>query len=305
MREVAAKLTPRDVSVLAALARYYVLTREQVQRLCFPDDPNGRVIRRLLQAMVAERYANRHTLYPVLPTCGSPAPVYYPAKHGCEFLAAHTGDEHFALACTTPPQPNNLLHWIAITDAHITLDTAAGRLDAVTLSDWLNEWDVANKDESEPDKRFTLYTLLERSPKLVCAPDAGFVLGVTTGGTTRRKAFYLEFDRGTVSGTRIAASRPRGYAELAARRGHRRHFPGVTVDPFAVVLLAPSRARRDNLRKELAGKPGAELWKIAALPEFTPETALTGSIYYPCGDGEPPPLVRPESLAAAPAEVPS
>lgn len=294
-------LTPRDLSVLTALARYYVLTREQIQRLCFDEDSSGRVTRRRLQAMVADGFINRHTLYPVLPTCGSPAPVYYPAKKGCETLAAHTGDDHFARACTTPPQPNNLLHWIAISEAHLTLDAALKRHPAVALTDWLNEWDVANKDESEPEKRFTLYTLLERSPRLVCAPDAGFVLEVNG----HRKAFYLELDRGTVSGIRLAASRPRGYAALAARCGHRRHFPTVTVDPFAIVLIAPSTARRDNLRKELADKPGASLWKIAAVQDFTPDQAIAAPIYYPCGAGEPTPLVRLTTPTATPVEVSS
>ena len=54
-------LTPRDVTVIEILARYYVLTREQIQRRCFPDDPHGRVTRRRLQALVADGFVDELT----------------------------------------------------------------------------------------------------------------------------------------------------------------------------------------------------------------------------------------------------
>ena len=36
-------VTPRDLTALAAVARYYTLTRTQLTALCFPDDAGGRV----------------------------------------------------------------------------------------------------------------------------------------------------------------------------------------------------------------------------------------------------------------------
>ena len=42
-------LTPRDISLLVALNRYGVLSRPQVQRLCYPTDKDGRIARRRLQ----------------------------------------------------------------------------------------------------------------------------------------------------------------------------------------------------------------------------------------------------------------
>ena len=41
-------ITQRDIEVLLALYRYYVLNRPQIQRLCFANDTTGRVTRRRL-----------------------------------------------------------------------------------------------------------------------------------------------------------------------------------------------------------------------------------------------------------------
>jgi len=45
MRNPSEMLTDRDLAVLLVLDRYYVLSRPQIQRLCFPTDVTGRVTR--------------------------------------------------------------------------------------------------------------------------------------------------------------------------------------------------------------------------------------------------------------------
>ncbi len=73
-------ITDRDIAVLIALVRYYVLSRAQIQRLCFPDDPSGRVTRRRLQSLIEAKLINRTQMQVVNPLAGMPAPVYYPAQ---------------------------------------------------------------------------------------------------------------------------------------------------------------------------------------------------------------------------------
>ena len=53
------------------------------------------------------------------PRAGSPGPVYYPARRGCEFLAEYFNDERFLTIPARPPQPQYLFHWLAITDTQI------------------------------------------------------------------------------------------------------------------------------------------------------------------------------------------
>jgi hypothetical protein len=280
-------LTPRDIAILVALTHYYCLSRAQIQRLCFPDDPNGRITRRRLHVLLQAQFIARHTLFPYNPLLGAPAPVYYPSRKGAEFLAAHFDDERYLTTCTQPPQPNNILHWLAVTDTHIALVETLARQQDVKLEGWLNEWDVANKEETRPEKRYRLYTLLRQQPRLVCAPDAAFLLSKNEF----RKVYYLEQDRGTSGVHQIAASKTPGYAIMADQNLHHRHFPETNIDPFTILLVTMNANRREALRKAFRGKPGAALWRFATVTDLNAETFLHGPVFYPC-DGEPASLVR-------------
>lgn len=202
-------------------------------------------------------------------------------------LAEHFSDERFLATSTQPPQPIHVLHWLAITDTHIALDLAVAQQDAVKVEGWLSEWDTVNKDESRPENRYRIYTLLRENPRLVCAPDAAFLLSLGE----HRKVFYLEQDRATSGVRQIAASKSPGYAEMATRRLHLRHFPDSTVSTFGVLMIAPTERRRDALRKSLHGKAGAELWKFAAVPDVTADKFMYKPIWYTCDEG-PTPLVK-------------
>lgn len=281
-------ITERDIAVLIVLARYYVLNRMQIQRLCFSADPHGRVTRRRIQALVEARFISRAHMEVVNPMAGAPAPVYFPARKGCEFLAEHTGEDRYLLTPSQTPQSHHLYHWLAISDTHIALDAAIAMQSEVTIADWLNEWDTANKDESTPEKRYRIYTLIHEQPRLVCAPDAAFLLCARG----HQKVYYLEQDRSTSGVHQIAASKTPGYAAMAERQLHRKHFPTTTLDGFGVLMIAPNERRRDALKKALRDKPSASCWRFAAAPDLTPESFLSAPVFHPC-EGEPMPLVKP------------
>lgn len=292
-------LTDRDFDILRAVVRYYVLNRQQIQRICFPQDSNGRVTRRRLQALVSAKLLNRHPTQFCHPVAGPAAPVYCPSRKGCELLAEMYDDERYLTTPTQAPIPHHTLHWLAVSDTHITLDDAIKAQTAVTLDDWLNEWDVCNKDETAPEKHYRLYTLIRETPRLVCAPDAAFLLTVNA----HSKVFYVEQDRNTSGVRQIASSKTQGYAVMAHTEMHRRHYPTATVNSFSVLMVAPTARRRDALRKAIHGKPGSELWRFAAVPDLTPRSFLNSPIFYPC-TGDPLPLVKlqPDTAAAIPAE---
>ena len=285
-------VTERDIAIVRSVARYYVLNRGQIQRLCFPDDQSGRITRRRLQSLVSDHLLNRAPAPLFNPNGGSPWPAYYPARRGLEVLAENDGDERYLLTPTQSPQPHLLLHWLAVSETHIVFDSAIAQQSVVSLEDWINEWDVVNKDESVPEKRFRLYTLLRGSPRLVCAPDSGFLLSLAN----HRKAFYLEQDRNTSGVRRIAAQKIQGYAVMAQQKLHLRHFPTATVETFGVLMIAPTARRRDALRKAINDKPGASLWKFASATDLTPATFLHAPIFYPC-EGEPTALVKGQTAS--------
>jgi hypothetical protein len=284
-------ITDRDWLIVQLVCHFYVLNRPQIQQLCFPNDQTGRAARRRLQELVTAGLISRHRAQVLYPDTAPASSVYYPSRKGCELLAERTGDERFLVTPTQCPLPHHVMHWLAVTDTHIKLDRAIAGQNHVRLDGWINEWDVVNKDEVEPQKRFRLYTLLSDNPKLVCAPDSSFMM--TVMGFS--KVFYLEQDRETSGAAQVAARKCKGYAELAARQGHTRHFPESNVPTFTVLCVAPQQRRRDALRKAMNEKVGAVLWKFAAATELTPETFLHAPIFYPCV-GDPVPLVKLESL---------
>lgn len=279
-------LTPRDIEILFALFRYYVLNRHQIQGLIFPNDPNGRVTRRRLQEIVDLGFINRQNTLFCHPSA-TPAPVYFLSRKGVELLAEHFDDEQYLSAPTQAPVPHHTFHWLAVSDTHITLDAAVAKQSVVKIDGWLNEYDVANKNESVPEKRFRLYTLIRENPRLVCVPDAAFLLSAHG----HSKIFYLEQDRATSGVQQIAKGKTPGYAAMLEKNLQQRHFKA-TVPGFTVLMIAPNERRRDSLRKGIGDKPGAAIWRFAAATDMTPETALHGPIWYACGNDTPGPLVK-------------
>ena len=117
-------ITERDTRILRAVARYYVVSRVHVQRLCLPNDRTGRATRRRLQMLLSEGLLNR-TRAPIFnPHGGSSWPAYYPSQAGLEFVSEHFDDEWVLAVSCRAPEPYHLHHFLAITDTHIALDRA-------------------------------------------------------------------------------------------------------------------------------------------------------------------------------------
>lgn len=290
-------VTDRDLSILRVIARYYVLNRQQIQRLVFPEDTNGRITRRRLQSLIDADLLSRQSMLVCHPANGSPAPVYYPSRRGIELLAEASGDERLLALPTQAPTMHHVWHWLAVSETHITFDEAIRSQDVdstnnVQITEWFNEYDIVNPVESSPELRFRLYTLLRSSPRLICAPDAAFLL--STRGHS--KVFYLEQDRATTGVHQIAASKAQGYSVLAEVNGHRRHFPETTIDTFTVLMVAPNARRRDALRKAIGEKRGASLWRFASQEDMQPEKLFHDPIWYPC-NGEPASLIKSNPLS--------
>ena len=220
---------------------------------------------------------------------GTPSSVYFPARRGLEIIAEHFSDKSLLRVSTQAPQPHCVRHWLAVSETHILIDQALATQSAVQLSGWLNEWDTASPEDAEPEKRYRLYTLLDESPRLVCAPDASFLLALGP----HRKVYYLEQDMNTTGVERIAAIKTKGFAELAERGWHLRHWPETTVPTFTVLMIAPNARRRDHLRRAINGKPGCGLWRFIAKEDLTPQSVLSAPILYRCDSDDPVALVKP------------
>jgi hypothetical protein len=272
-------VTERDKSAVRAVAHYYTLTRQQIGSLCFPDDGDGRITRSRLQKLLDAGLINRTRMEVINPAVGAGigAPVYYPSRKGCEFLAQETGDDSFLSVATHTPNWQHLYHWVAVAQLHILLDQAAAIAPEVTVEGWYGEWSIANPDENEPEKRYRLYTVVNADkPRVVCVPDAAFLLAKSNF----RKVMFLEMDRDTTrEASRVIAQKAPGYAGLATMRGHLRHFPTANVEKFTVLMIAPTERRRDALLRAVQEKEAADRWFFAALPDLTPSSLLFDPVF--------------------------
>ena len=88
----------------------------------------------------------------------------------------------------------------------------------------------------------------------------------------------------------------RGFAELAARHGHRKHFPTTTLATFSVLTIATDDRRRDGLARAVNGSPGADLWRFVSRSDLMREDPFLAPIFRTAA-GEPKALVKTQEAA--------
>lgn len=283
-------LTPIDYELLRTIARYYVLTRPQIQQLCFADHNSGRATRKRLTKLRHAGYITKHKMPVLLPAMQSAAPAYYLTKQGTEALAAYYDDDAWLATNTKHPRADRLAHWISIANVRIEIEQALSLQSYVKMLKWYTEWETINK-ESHSDQQFTLHVQFSQSPRLSCSPDAAMLLSVA--GVS--KVFYLEVDLGTSSPHQIAARKTKGYEELGVQQYHRIHFPETTLDDFSVLMITTNGYRCRATAKAVSRCPGAERWLFVDRREITPESFLHGPIVLDC-QSHTGPLVKTPDL---------
>ena len=99
------QVQPDDFQVLRTVAQYYVLTREQIQRICFPAQASGRSTRKRLLRLRNAGFIAKHSVPVALPTSNSAAPVYYPTIAGAQALASFFDDDVGSLPTPDHQEP--------------------------------------------------------------------------------------------------------------------------------------------------------------------------------------------------------
>jgi len=285
-------LQERDIQVLVALARYFMLNSRQIREMCFPGDTTGRISRRRLTSMMHAGYVRKRNLQVVSPSDGSVCPVYHLTRTGLEFLAAHLDDELLLLKPIEPSQPQHLYHYVAVAESHRLFDGAAAEQSPLVISRWCNEDEIVNPEESDPGKRRLLRTDFSDAGRVRCIPDAACVLEYRG----QRAVVYIEQDRDTFFHDRVAARKSPGYRELLSRHGHRAHFPDTTLDFFYVLFLAPTKKRCDQLRKAFAKKnkedQALKVYRFGSLEELNHTNLFFDPMYSCCHHDDRVPLVK-------------
>jgi hypothetical protein len=280
------QVQPDDFQVLHTIARYYVLTREQIQQICFPKQASGRGTRKRLLRLRNAGFIKKHSVPVALPMSNSAAPVYYPTQNGSEALASFFDDECWLATNTRSPRADRLSHWIAINSTRLVIEQAVAAQDVVKLDGWITEWEVINKN-ARPPHQFVLHSQLSETPPLSCSPDAAFVLSVRGF----RKVFYLEQDQGTSSPKQVASRKAKGYAEAANILLHRTHFPTTNAERFSVLVVTPSQYRCRAIGEAVSRQLRSDIWLMACQKDLTIESFLNEPIIY-SPDGTLAPLIK-------------
>lgn len=278
-------ITDKGIAVLAALAKFYVLCRPQIQRLCFSHHRDGRSTRKHLSKLVHGGYVNKHTTMIPYPSNGSGCPCYYLTQRGAEILCSYYDDPRYKAVNTKAPRADMLLHWLAVNETRLSIEEAVSANPDVELLAWYSEWQTIFDDSGR--EQFYLHTVLRRTPPLSCSPDAAFLLEVQGF----RKVFYLEQDRNTSGVRSIAASKTPGYTELHNCQQHKRHFPESNVDTFTVLMVTTHETRRNRLAEAIDEKPGAALWRFVVHDDITPDNFPHEPVFLNC-KGERKSLVK-------------
>lgn len=287
-------LTTRDLEILKCLRRYCYQRTNQLRDLVAKHDKDGSIVRARLRKLEQAGFVRRYVPKLIDPTNPqTAAPIFVLTLAGSNVLATMSGD--LSLLLTTQPGFGDwmsLNHFTALASLHATIDAAVRTQDRVKQHALYFEHEVVQPDAEDPAKKFKLHVefptiIIPKTGKaLKCCPDSAFETEVSG----YRRAWYVEREMGSDSPKRVAAVKHKGYAELARSGFFTRHFPYAR--DFRVIAVCPNAGWREALRKEMKGKPGAELWLFCAVSDLKPDTFLHGEVFWTVEKG-PLPFVPP------------
>lgn len=273
--------TTRDWQICQALFRYKFLLTVQVRDVVLPHDADCSTTRRRLRRMEFANLVRRRGAELGNTPNITTAPIWTLTEHGACRLATETGDERY-FAFQEPRSPwMNLTHNVRSSHVAILMDQALAKQDRLRITALYFESDVIRVEADAPAQRIRLFTEIEMaSKKIVCAPD--FAFEIEAGN--QRRGYLCELETGSDgSPSRIAARKSPGIAALAATDKWRQIFPQAT--SFAALMFVPHAGWRNAICKAMCDKPGAELWRFAAVNELTVENFFSGQVFYTVNDG--------------------
>ncbi len=283
------QVTDRKISILTFARRYGNISAALVAKYVTGRD--GSLARSELRKLEALGFMRRrHSQVPT--TASSVCPVWSITVKGAAALATLLDDMTLFLEAEIGGNPQAFGHHLQVSECLIQIDRAVAQQEAVQLGRIHFENECVSS-ESEPEKKYKLYTVVAEGPKrIVAIPDASveFHLGCY------KKAFYLEYETGSDgSAHRVARKKSPGYVGMYERKLWLRHYP--QSKSMSVLAVCPSPNWRDELRKHMAAQPGRSLWRFLAVQDVS--RFLQEPVIYTCTDG-PHPFVR---SAASPSEA--
>ena len=277
----------RDWKVLRLLARHLLLRSREIQRRCYVRDITGRITRRRLLKMLKAGYIKRRTLNSD-GKLGGPHFLYQLDSKGVEALAVKYGLDHFLYKPTSLRQPMHLRHYAELAEVSLAFEDSLKAHRDVTFKAWFNEEEVVNFLETDNSKHHKLFTVVKNRPRIVCAPDAAFMIEYQ--GALR--ACYIELERGTSGPRHVTKKKADGFDLLHKRKLHHQHFADLNEPNFDVLCVAPNRVHRDHLRRAFKDASGKQLWLFVDKNQLNADSFFFKPIWYDVTNKNPIPLIQ-------------
>lgn len=285
-------LQPRFIQILRALRRYFYLRTAQIRDLVIPHDKDGAMTRDCLRQLLALGHVRRH--FPQMCEDGKQTapPIFVLTQNGSCVLAEAMGDSRLVLLSEPMFRDwMSLNHFCAVSQVLMMIDAAMGAQSLATLHSLYLEHEIIDPAATDNSRKFRLHETVSNDPTIFCCPDAAF----ETEYKGYRRAWYIEKEMGSDTASRVAAKKHKGYALLSSQGFFRRHFPAAR--DMRVLAYCPNKSWMDLLRREMRGKPGADVWLFCSTPAVSIETFLHGSVFHTVEKG-------PLALVPAPAPAP-
>lgn len=291
------QLSPRQVTIAAALARYHFLTTPQVQRLFF-SPASLRHAQRLVSGLADAGFCERLKRHR-LERSGSVAPVYGltgKARAQLEGMGIEVR-RRFRPSEERRLTDDRLAHTLALNDILITIERFCSRFPQVTIDEFVHERNMPRVKVSFLDAKG------QPSTRAVI-PD-GWIKLFVTGSARPEMCLAIECDRGTLKSETRWREKVRGL--LAWSRGPYQDTFG-TRSLTVLIVATPGERRKQQLVRWTEAElrtlgeehaPGAgELFSFTGLPmaDIPPETFFLAPCWTVPFDGAPRRLLGKEEL---------
>lgn len=263
-------LQPRDIRVLEALNIVRYLTTSQVKRAFFAECRDEQTARRRLRAAFDLGVLGR--IMPLVQVGqGSPEEVHFLDEAGNELLREMEMD---VLELESEGvQPLFLKHALAVSEFWVCLQLALAKEPPVTMDLFMADFEIRAR-QRQGDGTYRL-----SGGQALIVPDALVILRGVGEHAAKRRLLFIEADRGTQSVRGVIDQRKAAaYARLLQEGGYR--TLGEDLRGFRVLFFTTSEARAGNVRKQLKGKPGEELFWVTDMEKLSAsETVLETPIW--------------------------
>lgn len=260
---------PRDVTVLQAVYEYRVLSRNQIERLCF-----GTVHPYIAQRRIALLYHHGFLERQFLPARGGiiqSHTLYLLGERGAVLLATSGLYEHISWSQEQLKVGTYFLsHMLGISEFRVRF-TLACQQQGIPIAKWIGERDLKAQYD-----RVTIQTSSGKEQLIPIIPDSYFVVQTPQGN----QCFALEYDTGSMPGKRIK-TKVAGYLAYIRSKAYQKRFG---TNSLRVLFIASSERRMRGLMNFTQAAGGKRRFWFATLDSLDPERLLTDPIWQTAGE---------------------